>query len=81
MTAKDVFGVLVRWTGFLGFVIGLLLTIREITSRLLSGIQFVQLDWAYSLEPGVAAMLVGLLIMGGARGIASLAYGRDPKSN
>ena len=81
MTAKDLFGVLVRWTGFLGFVIGLLLIIREITSRWLAGMQFAQLDWAYSLEPGVAAMLLGLLIMGCARVIASLAYMRDPKSN
>jgi hypothetical protein len=81
ITAKELFGVLVRWTGFLGFAIGLLLVIRETIGRLLSGLNFPVLDWAYSLEPGLSAMLIGLAIVGFARGIAFLAYGPDQRSN
>ena len=81
MTAKDLFGALVRLSGFLGFAIGLLLVIREVVSLWLGGAHFTFSDTAYFMEPGLSAMIVGLAIMVCARGIAFLAYGRDPNSN
>jgi hypothetical protein len=59
----------------------LLLVIRDSIGRLLSGLSFPVTEWAYSLEPGLSAMFIGLAIVGFARWITFLAYGRDKNSN